>query len=67
MENNKDAKGMLPSLLRGFIDTMSEDVQQGVKESLDDIGFWRKHQEIVPSLYYSNSLMRCFLQKKPRV
>jgi hypothetical protein len=41
MENNKDAKGHLPSLVRGFVKQMAEDRQAKVIESLDDLGFWR--------------------------
>jgi hypothetical protein len=43
MANNKDSTGMKKSLLAGFIDTMDEDRRQLVIDSLDELGFWRKH------------------------
>ena len=57
MENVEGDNGLQESLISRFL---GKTKTEKIVNSLIKDGLWRCYQEVVPGLYFSNSLLRCF-------
>jgi hypothetical protein len=57
----------MPGLIQKFVSSLSQEKQKPLENSLQDLGYWRSQHQIISGLFYSNSLLRCFQQSKPRI